>query len=171
MNTTKSLSTQNDIEQLEIFSLKLLLDSLATIFVSEFKVQGVIYNVEIKSDLILTNYQTILVNVLRQLIENSLTHAFESVERPNVTIHAIQRGDFVEISYSDNGIGSVNIDKIFEPFYTTRRGSNCTGLGLPIIYNQVVHRLNGTVECNKSEPQGMVFNIIIPITLEASKTA
>jgi len=158
----KSLSTQQYIDNVDVFFLKMLLSSLRSIFERRFKSLGIDFIVEIEEGHTLTSYQGVLVDVLTQLIINSLTHAFENIGNPRITISVSESNGIVEINYCDNGVGSENIDKIFEPFYTTKRGSDCTGLGLAIIYNQVVHKLNGTIECSLLQVQGLAFNIKIP---------
>lgn len=161
----KSLSTHNDSQELQIFSMRALLDSVTRIYVNQFKQSGVQYTEHIDSELILTSYENILADVFVQLIKNSLTHGFEQVEVPCINISIFRDAEMIEISYIDNGMGSSDVDKIFEPFYTTKRGKNCTGLGLPIIYNQVVHKLQGTIVCSQSALGGLSFQINIPISL------
>lgn len=129
------------------------------------KKQGVGLNVGIRKDIILSSYQWVLGEVLSQLIKNSLTHGFLEIAHPCITLNIQQREGQVEINYADNGCGSENVDKIFEPFYTTKRGSDCTGLGLPIVYNQVLYKLLGSITCRIDNSQGLAFSIQIPINL------
>ncbi|MGL4369722.1 MAG: ATP-binding protein, partial [Spirochaetota bacterium] len=64
----------------------------------------------------------------------------------------------------DNGIGisEENISKIFNPFFTTRRGSGGSGLGLNIVYNIVTQTLRGSIECGSEPGKGTTFTIIFP---------
>jgi len=161
----KLLSSSYGADNLECFSIRLLLKSLMDLFSKPFKELGVTLTIDLEEDITLTCYQWVLNGVLDQLIKNSLTHGFEGTSSPCIHIAAQQVDDDIEITYSDNGCGSENIEKIFEPFYTTKRGSDCTGLGLPIIYNQVIHKLSGTITCAIDDKQGLVFVINIPIDL------
>lgn len=54
------------------------------------------------------------------------------------------------------------IERIYEPFFTTRRGSGGSGLGLSIIFNLVTQTLGGTIQCNSSPGEGAQFEIIFP---------
>ena len=69
------------------------------------------------------------------------------------------------IKYADNGIGLTEKSRkrMFEPFYTSRRGSDCTGLGLTIIYNQVYYRLNGTLTVAPQEQLGFQLTLTLPV--------
>jgi signal transduction histidine kinase len=70
----------------------------------------------------------------------------------------------VIFSYQDNGCGisADNLELIFEPFYTTKRGQGSTGLGLHILYNCVSQSLKGTVECTSEVGKGTTFTIAFP---------
>lgn len=162
----KSLSMHESSDDLQIFSIKSLLDSLADIFKNKFKQAGVVLLVEVEREIILNSYQWVLSEVLTQLIENSLTHAFDQLTAPSIYISVWQQDEFINIEYFDNGNGSEDIDQVFELFYTTKKGSDCTGLGLPIVYNQIVHKLLGTIVCSVSEPQGLLFKIKIPANID-----
>ena len=69
------------------------------------------------------------------------------------------------MTFSDNGKGvkNENIRKIFEPFYTTKRGQGGSGLGLHIVYNIVTQTLNGRVSVNSIVGEGTTFTINFPL--------
>lgn len=58
------------------------------------------------------------------------------------------------------GIAPDNLDKLFEPFYTTRSGG--TGLGLAIV-KKVVNELGGDVSCSNREHGGARFELCLPV--------
>ncbi len=75
---------------------------------------------------------------------------------------AVQRkGEVVEIRVSDSGAGipSDTIEKIFEPFYTTR--DKGTGLGLAIVFN-VIQKHGGDIRAESTEGKGTTFTIVLP---------
>jgi signal transduction histidine kinase len=53
--------------------------------------------------------------------------------------------------------------RAFEPFFTTRRGTGGTGLGLHLVYNLVTQVLRGTVACKSAPGQGTQFTIRLPL--------
>ena len=73
---------------------------------------------------------------------------------------------FVEISVSDNGPGiSAHIlDKIFQPFFTTKPTGQGTGLGLSLSYD-IVKAHGGEIKVNTSEGEGTEFIIQLPVSL------
>ncbi len=72
--------------------------------------------------------------------------------------------------YADNGkgISSEDLPRIFEPFYTTKRGRGGSGLGLHIVYNLVTQQLQGTIVCDSQLEGGTRFLIRIPLSGETS---
>ena len=75
-----------------------------------------------------------------------------------------QRADEVFIAFSDTGAGipKQDIQKIFEPFYTTKPQGRGTGLGLSICYGIVAdHR--GRIEVDSTLGHGSTFTVILPI--------
>ena len=106
-----------------------------------------------------------VVQLLTNLMQNSLIHGFEEGQRPGViSIAASTRGRQVHIDYSDNGVGmpADTLQRIFEPFYTTRRGKGGSGLGLYIAYNLVTEALHGSIHCESTPGLGTRFAIDYP---------
>ena len=78
-----------------------------------------------------------------------------------------QRGEWgpmVEISISDNGPGipQAILDKIFQPFFTTKPSGQGTGLGLSLSYD-IVKAHGGELKVETQEGEGTEFTIILPV--------
>ena len=75
----------------------------------------------------------------------------------------------IEICVQDTGIGisPENLDKIFDPFFSTKDKSRGTGLGLTIVYN-VAQFMDGTIKVESEEGIGSKFRIIFPLILNSS---
>jgi PAS domain S-box-containing protein len=73
----------------------------------------------------------------------------------------------VSIEISDNGMGMPQtvIDRIFNPFYTTKEVGKGTGLGMSISHSIVVEKHKGKIECISEIGRGTTFRIQIPIGL------
>jgi signal transduction histidine kinase len=70
--------------------------------------------------------------------------------------------DEIILTISDNGGGIALeiIDKIFEPYFTTKFKDKGTGIGLSMTYN-IIQKMNGKIEVNNNK-EGAVFTIILP---------
>jgi C4-dicarboxylate-specific signal transduction histidine kinase len=105
-----------------------------------------------------------LSRVLAKILENATDHAFEGRAPGTVTVSAITNDGWVELHVCDDGSGIPENDwkKVFEPFYTTKRGAGHVGLGLSIAFNLVIHLLGGTIQCQSGSDGGACFNIRFP---------
>ena len=61
-----------------------------------------------------------------------------------------------------NGIPPNIIDKIFQPFFTTKPTGQGTGLGLSLAYDIITKEHNGTIKVESKEGEGSVFTIQLP---------
>ena len=71
--------------------------------------------------------------------------------------------DKVEIRVIDNGKGIPNkiVDKIFQPFFTTKPAGEGTGLGLSLAYD-IIKAHGGDIKVETKEGQGSEFTILLP---------
>jgi signal transduction histidine kinase len=164
----KSLSIYSESEQAQTFSLNKLIKSVSDASKGILKEHNTQLLIDIDSEIVVSSHKKVLVDVLSQLINNSLTHAFSDVSTPCITIKASEKDQQVCLEFFDNGLGfqDGDINKVFELFYTTKRNTSCTGLGLPIVFNQVVHLLSGSIECFQQPDKGLVFKIVFPSSAE-----
>jgi len=110
--------------------------------------------------------------VLLNLLQNSCRHAFDDGTRAGkIHINAKIKGGRVFIEFSDDGIGmsEETLQHAFEPFYTTRRATGGSGLGLYIAYNLVSLALGGTIGCQSTVGRGTRFLIDMPPQSPAKK--
>ncbi|WP_417788790.1 ATP-binding protein [Terasakiella pusilla] len=105
-------------------------------------------------------YPGSLAQIITNLVMNSLIHAFPD-QTGQITIEADFDGAVVYLLFSDNGVGmsGQTVRKIFEPFYTTKRNSGGSGLGMHIVYNLVTHKLKGSIKCISQPQKGSQFVI------------
>jgi len=87
----------------------------------------------------------------------------QEVYEPTVKVSTKKVGDTVEVSVKDNGNGIPQnvLDKIFQPFFTTKPTGQGTGLGLSLSYD-IVKAHNGELKVNTIENEGSEFIILIP---------
>ena len=102
--------------------------------------------------------------IITNLLTNSITHGFSGCARKGmVQIQIKENHQQILISYKDNGRGMSSDEqaKVFDPFFTTRRGDGGSGLGMSIVYNLVKTRLAGEISCEASN-EGVHFNLSVP---------
>lgn len=119
-----------------------------------------------------------LVNVIPQdigrVVLNLLTNAFYAVNDrkkqsttdfdPTVSISTKKLDDMVEIRVMDNGNGIPKniIDKIFQPFFTSKPTGEGTGLGLSLSYDIITKSHGGELRVETQEGKGSTFIVQIP---------
>ncbi len=123
--------------------------------------------VDCDTEIELNSYPGSIYQIISNLVVNSLTHGFEFKESGNILIKATKVSDHVRIDYRDDGKGmsGEEVKRVFNPFFTTRRGRGGSGLGAYIIYNLVTQRLNGHIECHSQLGHGVHFVIELPMQL------
>jgi two-component system, NtrC family, sensor kinase len=107
---------------------------------------------------------------LQQVFLNLLNNAYDAIEesgrRGKIQLTTAFVGEFVEIKVIDNGIGIGEVERIFDPFYTTKQTGKGTGLGLSICYG-IVRAHGGEIQCwNNAGGEGSTFAIRIPAAIE-----
>lgn len=107
-----------------------------------------------------------LSQIITNLVMNSLTHAYNpNSPAGTIKIQVSTIDDKVILLYSDDGKGMEKkiIHRIYEPFFTTQRGSGGSGLGLSIIFNLVTQTLSGRIQCQSQKGIGTKFEITFPM--------
>jgi len=81
--------------------------------------------------------------------------------------HGESGKDSILIEFADTGIGisKQELEKIFDPFYTTKEVGKGTGLGLSLSYN-IIKRFNGDIRVESEDGKGTTFTIILPVEKE-----
>ena len=102
--------------------------------------------------------------VIGNLVDNAIKYSFEGGV---VTISAAQKGDFVEISIADNGIGmpASVVKNLFHKFYRSHRSREAvagTGIGL-YICKAFVESHGGIITARSQEREGSTFSFTLPI--------
>jgi len=102
---------------------------------------------------------------LEQVFMNIIVNAVQAMEEKG-TLTVVTRftdDQFVEISVSDTGCGIPvdEVDRIFDPFYSTKKDGGGTGLGLSIAYG-IVTRHQGTISVRSEVGKGSTFIIRLP---------
>lgn len=107
--------------------------------------------------LVMDSFPGALGQVLANLVQNALLHAFAAEDSGQMRLLVeVLDADTLELRVEDDGIGiaEAHRERVFEPFFTTRRGQGGSGLGLHIAYNLVSQKLDGTIRVESPGPSG-----------------
>lgn len=140
----------------------------AVLMESGLKLSGVSLTVKIEPEgLQIRCFPEEIVLILFNLLRNAIVHGLDGRKDGAIEILARQENQGVRIDVKDNGVGipEENIKRVFDPFFTTRRGgssSGGSGLGLNILYNLITNRYNGHIECKSKTNEGTTFCVSLP---------
>jgi two-component system, NtrC family, sensor kinase len=144
---------------------QLLDDVILGVKEQEFKVSDVNLVKEYAADLPMLHLDP---DLMRQVFLNLVNNASDAVGKGDtITLKTLREGDVVKIMVSDTGDGipQDQLEKIFMPFFTTKKVGKGTGLGLPISLN-IVEGFGGQMTVQSTPGEGTVFTIILPVSRE-----
>jgi two-component system, NtrC family, C4-dicarboxylate transport sensor histidine kinase DctB len=98
----------------------------------------------------------VIINLLRNAIDASKDNT-----TPQIDI-LLSVGETATLTVRDNGHGIVDLDNLFEPFYTTKKPGEGVGLGLAIS-SGIVTELGGRLTARNGEDGGAVFEMQLPL--------
>lgn len=105
-------------------------------------------------------------NLMQEMLMNLLLNSLDAISEKGQIVIKAGRNDreHIYLTIRDNGTGIIDkdIEKIFEPFYTTKDTGKGTGLGLSVTQG-IVESHNGTIKVNSKYGSYTEFNIILPL--------
>lgn len=115
--------------------------------------------------------QQVFLNILINAIDALCIDADRLIyfnPEPKILTKTFKDENRVYISITDNGIGISEsaMSKIFDPFYTTKKVGEGTGLGLWVSYN-IIKSFQGEIQVKSTEGEGATFTIVLPINLDS----
>lgn len=160
----KKVAADQSSEEKRSFELKSYLEQILVSLRPQFKRTPHTVHMDCPEGLTLDSYPGAIMQIVTNLIMNSLIHGFADGLPGEIFIKVEPVGEAVALSYRDTGVGmdKEQRDRIYDPFYTTKRGSGGTGLGMNIVYNLVTQTLKGTILLETSPGQGAVFLLTLP---------
>ena len=165
VSSFKQVAVDQTSSQRRLFELREVVDEIVITLKPSFSRTPYRISVEVTPGLWLDSYPGPLGQVLTNLINNAILHGFDGRSHGHIQI----QGDAgpegtVTLEVSDDGLGIAAslIDRIFDPFMTTRMGRGGTGLGLNIVYNMTTTLLGGSIAVSSTEGQGTRFTLTLP---------
>ena len=146
------------------FAVKDYIDKVLLSLRPKYKRTPYTIAVRCPEELEIDSYPGALSQIITNLVMNSLLHAFDGVEHGRMTLELSATGGRYVLRYGDDGRGipPEDLKRIYDPFFTTKRGRGGSGLGLHLVYNLVTRTLGGKIECASEPGRGTVFTITFP---------
>jgi len=166
----KQIAVDQTSDQRRVFDLRMAVQDTLTTYMPRLRQACCQASVDIPPELRMDSYPGGLYQVLSNLLNNALVHAFEGREHGHIAISARlagdAAGDYVELVFGDDGAGMSEevLRHVFDPFFTTRMGQGGTGLGMNIVYNIVTGVLGGRIDIRTAPGQGTAVHIVMPMT-------
>ena len=174
------LAQMNDNQEIifEATDLNKLVDEFAKLAYQAMRGNDKDFNLTFKTDYdpsvgqVNVEFQA-LSRVILNLVDNACYAIHEKRKRvqgsfsPEILLVTKKHENFVEIRIRDNGSGipQAMIDKLFNPFFTTKPKGEGTGLGLSISHDIITKIHKGKIEILSKENEFTEFKIFIPINL------
>lgn len=166
ISSFKEVSSDQASSVSRVFQIKVYLERILQSLKPELKKYDPGITIHCSDHIIMDSFPGPFSQVVTNLIMNALIHGYNSTPggKIDIFVSEAESKDHILLAIRDYGVGIKphDLKKIFDPFYTTRRGSGGTGLGLSIVYNIVERNLGGSVSC-QSEPGSFTeFLVDIP---------
>ena len=160
----KLIAVDSIIDDAREINLQHYLQDILRSLKPKLKSANITIELDCPKDIVIFSYPGAIAQITNNLVINSLLHAFESQNSGKVFISAQQHENTITLIYGDDGcaLNEESQIRLFEPFYTTKRGKGGSGLGAHIVYNLVTQRLKGHIELITNQAKGKSFKIRIP---------
>ncbi|WP_394130277.1 ATP-binding protein [Shewanella maritima] len=151
----KSMAAEQRNEKHSEFNLLQLITDIAESTQIMFSPQDVEIGINVDKDIYVSSNQSLLNQIIGNILSNAFTHAFIGVEYSKILINAYVEEGVVKIEIQNNGVPIPEevAEHMFEPFYTTTRNKGGTGLGLSAAFNAAT-LLKGTIQYFESHSLG-----------------
>lgn len=163
----KQVAMDRTSAQRRSFTLQTILNETLITVSPTIKRTPYIVRIEIEGDaeVEMDSYPGPLGQVITNLINNAIIHAFDGLDHGLVTMGYRRLPDgLVEVFVQDDGLGIAeeNLARIFDPFFTTKLGEGGSGLGMHITHNIVTGILGGSIKVESAVGKGTLFTMKIP---------
>lgn len=163
INRLKQISVSENHSEIVKINLLEYVNRLYRNLKGALKANKVVLQLECDPQIAITTNARALSKILKYLIDNSLSHAFEDKQNKVIQIIFSLADNQIMLHYSDNGSGMSKraLKKLFTPFYSTSLTPG-SGLGSSCVYNLVNSSLHGTITVKSPEGSGVWYQITFP---------
>jgi len=168
IQTFKHIAVNEVVDDLRQFSLSEYVASLIDgLFKNKSKLR---INVITHGNLIIESHQSVIYQIFSRLLDNVILHAYpqDNPQDVNIRMEAINSRIFIYVEDKGIGLSESELACIFDAFYTVAQEQNSThtGLGLHIVRNLVVHKLEGKIHGESTPGNGLTIVIELPFVIQ-----
>lgn len=161
----KQVAVDQSSDDIRNFNLRTYLHEVLLSLQPKLKGRPVKVEIDCPAEILMESFPGAVSQIVTNMVMNSLVHGFEDGRPGSIAIRAaLEDDDMVVFDYADDGAGmdADTLAKLFDPFFTTRRGSGGSGLGAHILFNLVTGSLGGTVKVESAPGQGLKYHLRFP---------
>lgn len=150
----------------EILSVNEVVDETMPLMAKSLEAHGITYIIDHESETKISLYRNELMQVLLNILKNAKDVLIEKKISNAIIEVATYESDaevFVRVCDNGGGIDAAIMEKIFDPYFSTKDSNSGTGLGLYMSKTIVEEHLQGKLSCENTE-MGVCFSIVIPKT-------
>ena len=165
ISSFKQVAVDQSSYQRRTFDLAEVVHELRVTLSPTLRKAQVALSEDVAGKLAMNSYPGPLTQVLMNIVNNSVMHAFDGRTDRQVSIVSEDADDdHIRLVVSDNGCGipAEHQPRLFDPFFTTRLGQGGSGLGLHIVYNLVTGLLGGRIDIYSKPGEGTRTILVLP---------
>ncbi len=177
INSFRQISVDQESTQMRRFVLSTLVAEVVVALSPTLRRTPFTLSQRVDADIVMDSYPGALEQVLINLINNAVIHGLAGRASGRIVVTGrrvggdtsgqegtAERGELIELVVEDDGrgIASDALERVFEPFYTTRAGEGGSGLGLSIVRNLVSGLLGGEIALTSAPGAGTRFCLTLP---------
>lgn len=157
----KQIAVDRSSEERRHFNLKTYLAEVLRNLEPQLREANLACEIDCPGDIEIDSYPGALSQILINLTANAIAHGYDDGQSGALRISVAREGEKLKLMFADDGKGIApeHLGKIYDPFFTTKRSSGRTGLGLHIVYNLVRNSLDGSIDCVSAPDKGTAFAI------------
>ncbi|RQO63010.1 hypothetical protein DBR47_00065 [Paucibacter sp. KBW04] len=166
ISSFKQVAVNQSSHQRRDFDLRAVLHETALSLGPSLRRSGVRLHEEVPEGITLQSYPGPLIQVLMNIINNAVLHAYAPGQGGVIHISAQTLAEgWVRLDLQDDGCGMPpeHLARVFDPFFTTKLGQGGSGLGLHIVYNLVTGPLGGRIAISSELGQGTRVSLELPL--------
>lgn len=166
----KQVAVVQTSAQRRTFRLDQLIDEILLTMQPTLKTWPFAVVADIEAEIWLDSHPGPLGQIVTNLVNNAVIHSL--AERTEGSIHLIGRRiatDQVELAVDDDGIAPQHLERVFDPFFTTRLGQGGSGLGLSIVHTLATRVLGGRIGVESTLGAGTRFTLELPRCAPAAR--